>query len=39
VRVPIDVIVVDDDLARRRGAVKGTMVERALREGLELVRT
>ncbi len=38
-RVPIDVVVVDDDLARRRGAVKGTMVERALREGRELVHT
>jgi predicted nucleotidyltransferase len=38
-RVPIDVVVVDGDLARRRSAVKGTMVERALREGRELVHT
>lgn len=36
-RVPADVIVVDEDLARRRSAVAGTMVERALREGRVLV--
>ncbi len=38
-RVPIDVIVVDEEIARRRGAVKGTMVERALREGRQLAHT
>lgn len=38
-RVPIDVIVIDEEHARRRGAVKGTMVEQALREGRELART
>lgn len=38
-RVPIDVVVIDEELARRRGAVKGTMVEHALREGRELART
>ncbi len=37
-RVPIDVIVVDEDLARRRSRVRGTMVERALREGRVLAR-
>ena len=31
--VPADIVVVDEDLARRRAAVAGTMVERALREG------
>lgn len=31
--VPADVIVVDEAFARRRAAVAGTMVERALREG------
>ncbi len=31
--VPADVVVVDDDRARRRSKVKGTMIERALREG------
>jgi predicted nucleotidyltransferase len=35
--VPADVVVVDRDLARRRSAVAGTMVERALREGRVLV--
>ncbi len=30
---PVDVIVVDEALARRRAKVRGTMVERALREG------
>jgi predicted nucleotidyltransferase len=37
--VPADVIVVDEDLARRRAAVAGTMVERALREGRVLVES
>ena len=37
--VPIDVVVVDRERARRRGAVRGTMVERALREGRILVDT
>ncbi|HEY3865174.1 MAG TPA: nucleotidyltransferase domain-containing protein [Solirubrobacteraceae bacterium] len=32
-RVPIDVIVMDEALAGRRAKVKGTMVDRALREG------
>lgn len=31
--VPVDIIVVDEDKARRRSKVAGTMVERALREG------
>lgn len=35
--VPADVVVVDEDLARRRSRVAGTMVERALREGRVLV--
>jgi predicted nucleotidyltransferase len=35
--VPADVVVVDEGLARRRAAVAGTMVERALREGRVLV--
>lgn len=30
---PVDVIVIDETLARRRAKVRGTMVERALREG------
>ena len=30
---PMDVIVVDEALAQRRAKVRGTMVERALREG------
>ncbi|HUB98833.1 MAG TPA: nucleotidyltransferase domain-containing protein [Solirubrobacterales bacterium] len=34
---PIDVVVVDEDRARRRASVRGTMVERALREGRVLV--
>ncbi|MGI8512252.1 MAG: nucleotidyltransferase domain-containing protein [Solirubrobacteraceae bacterium] len=38
-RVPIDVIVVDEDLARRRSKVRGTMIERALREGRVLAHT
>ena len=39
VLAPIDVVVVDRDLARRRAAVRGTMVERALREGRVLADT
>lgn len=35
--VPADVVVIDEDLARRRSIVAGTMVERALREGRILV--
>ncbi|HSS32772.1 MAG TPA: nucleotidyltransferase domain-containing protein [Solirubrobacterales bacterium] len=35
--VPVDVIVVDEERARRRAAVPGTLVERALREGRVLV--
>jgi uncharacterized protein len=35
--IPVDVIVVDADKARRRQKVKGTMIERALREGRDLV--
>ena len=31
--VPVDVIVVEEALARRPAKVQGTMVERALREG------
>ncbi len=31
--VPIDVVVVGQEEAARRGAVRGTIVERALREG------
>lgn len=31
--VPVDVIVVDEDLAARRAKVPGTVVHRALREG------
>jgi predicted nucleotidyltransferase len=31
--VPVDVIVMDERLAERRSKVKGTMVDRALREG------
>jgi predicted nucleotidyltransferase len=30
---PVDVIVVDEAIAQRRAKVRGTMVERALREG------
>ena len=30
---PVDVIVIDEVLAQRRAKVRGTMVERALREG------
>lgn len=35
--IPVDIIVIDAALARRRSAVPGTMVERALREGRVLV--
>lgn len=35
--IPADIVVVDAALARRRSAVPGTMVERALREGRVLV--
>jgi ribosomal protein L10 len=35
--VPIDVVVVDREKAARRRVVRGTMVERALREGRLLV--
>jgi predicted nucleotidyltransferase len=31
--VPVDVIVMDEALVKRRAKVKGTMVDRALREG------
>ena len=37
--VPIDVVVIDRERARRRAAVRGTMVERALREGRVLADT
>jgi hypothetical protein len=37
--VPIDVIVVDEAKAKRRAVVRGTMVERALREGRLLAQT
>jgi predicted nucleotidyltransferase len=30
---PVDVVVIDEALAQRRAKVRGTMVERALREG------
>ena len=36
-RIPADIVVVDEDRARRRAKVAGTMVERALREGRVLV--
>jgi predicted nucleotidyltransferase len=35
-RVSVDVIVVAEERARRRAKVKGTMIERALREGRQL---
>ena len=31
--VPVDIVVISEDLARRRAKVPGTMVDRALREG------
>ena len=37
--VPIDVVVMDEAKATRRAAVRGTMVERALREGRLLAQT
>jgi len=37
--VPIDVVVMDAAKAERRAAVRGTMVERALREGRLLAQT
>jgi predicted nucleotidyltransferase len=37
--VPIDVVVMDEDKATRRATVRGTMVERALREGRLLAQT
>jgi hypothetical protein len=37
--VPIDVLVVAHEDANRRAAVRGTVVERALREGRVLVDT
>ena len=37
--VPIDVVVIDEATAVRRRVVRGTMVERALREGHLLVTT
>ena len=37
--VPIDVVVIDRDRARRRASVRGTMVERAFREGRVLADT
>jgi len=36
---PIDVLVLDGDVARRRAVVRGTVVERALREGRVLADT
>jgi predicted nucleotidyltransferase len=37
--VPIDVVVMDEAKAKRRAGVRGTMVERALREGRLLAQT
>ena len=37
--VPVDVVVIDRERARRCAAVRGTMVERALREGRVLADT
>lgn len=39
VLAPIDVVVIERSLARRRAAVRGTLVERALREGRVLADT
>lgn len=36
---PVDVIVMDEDLAERRAKVRGTMVNHALREGRIVART
>jgi hypothetical protein len=38
-RVPIDVLVVDQARARVHGAVPGTVIERAIREGRTLANT
>jgi len=38
-RAPVDVIVIDQNLARRRAVVRGTLVDRALREGRVLAGT
>jgi predicted nucleotidyltransferase len=38
-RAPIDVLVVAEDVARRRAIVRGTVVDRALREGRVLANT
>jgi predicted nucleotidyltransferase len=38
-RMPVDVIVMDEDLAERRGKVRGTMVHHALREGRIVARS
>jgi predicted nucleotidyltransferase len=35
--VAVDILVMAEDKARRRAKVKGTVIERALREGRELV--
>jgi hypothetical protein len=35
--VPIDLVAVDEGDAARRGAVPGTIIERALRDGRALV--
>jgi predicted nucleotidyltransferase len=35
--VSVDILVMAEDKARRRAKVKGTVIERALREGRELV--
>ena len=37
--VPIDLVVMDEAKAERRAVVRGTMVERALREGRLLAQT
>jgi uncharacterized protein len=37
--MPVDVIVMDEDLASRRSRVRGTMVHHALREGRLIART
>jgi predicted nucleotidyltransferase len=37
--VPIDVVVIDRERAQRRASVRGTLVERALREGRILADT
>lgn len=37
--MPVDVIVIDEDLASRRAKVRGTMVHHALREGRVVART